>query len=238
MADTSQQQAEPQPPDTAAPFSTESVLARLGRRLELEETSRVLEFRVRGPSLAVLLARDLGCRITVADPSPAVLEQVQLEADAAGVLSRLTLLALAGEAPSLPEAAFELAISGERARALAPLAGLLRPALVPSHGRLVAVVAARVGLGTRDLGAWERAFGQPLRSPQAELAELLRSGFEPEWAEALSEPQLVQLYGAQPGPPEEEAALVQLGPAGLSFVLVAARRREPGEAPPPARDRG
>ncbi len=238
MDDTPQQQAEMEPPDTAAPFSTEPVLARLGRRLELEQTSRVLEFRVRGPSVAVLLARELGCRITVADTAPAVLERVQLEADAAGVLGRLTLLTLAGETPSLPESAFELAISGARASALGPLAKLLRPALVPSRGRLVAVVAARVGLATRDLSAWERAFGHSLRSPQAELAELVGSGFEPEWAEALSEPQLVQLYGARPAHPDEEAALVQLGPAGVSFVLVAGRRREPNEAPPPARERG
>jgi hypothetical protein len=238
MADLPADSAATNSPETTAPFTTEAVLARLGRRLELEESSRVLEFRVRGPSAAVVLARDLGCRITVADPSREVLERVQLEADAAGVLHRLTLLTVDAGAPALPPGAFELAIAGERVSELAPLAILLRPALAPSRGRLVAVVAARVGLARRDLAAWEKALGAPLRTPQAELAELMRHGFEPEWAEALSEPELVQLYGARRAPPDEEAALVQLGPAGLSFVLVAGRRREPDEAPPPARDRG
>ena len=238
MADPPADSTETLAADTAAPFTTEPVLSRLGRRLELEEDSRVLEFRVRGPSAAVQLARDIGCRITVADASSEVLDRVQLEADAAGVLKRLTLLPLNGQAPALPEAAFELAIAGQRVSALGPLAAQLRPTLLPSRGRLVAVVAARVGVARRDLAAWEQALGGPLRSPQAELAELMRGGFEPEWAEALSEPELVQLYGAGPASAAEEAALVAVGPSGLSFLLVVGRRREPDEVPPVARDRG
>jgi len=99
-------------------------------------------------------------------------------------------------------------------------------------------VAARVGLANRDLTVWERALGGALRTPQGELAELSRNGFEPEWAEALSESQLVELYGGKKAPPDEEAALVQSGAAGVSFVLVVGRRREPDESPPPARERG
>src|SRR5271165_4883972 len=94
MADPPAETAATRPPETAAPFTSEPVLARLGRRLELDDTSRVLEFRVRGPSAAVLLARDIGCRISVADASREALERVKLEADAAGVLHRLTLLAV------------------------------------------------------------------------------------------------------------------------------------------------
>lgn len=238
MADPPTDRAAPPSPETTAPFTTEAVLARLGRRLELDEASRILEFRVRGPSAAVLLAQAQGCRITVADPSPEVLDGVQREADAAGVLHRLTLLRVDAAAPALPPASFDVALAVERVSSLTPLAKLLRPALVPSEGRLVAVVAARVGLARRDLSAWEQALGAPLRSPQVELTELMHNGFEPEWAEALSEAELLQLYGARQAPAGEEAALVQLGPAGLSFVLVAGRRREPGESPPPARDRG
>jgi hypothetical protein len=227
------------PPETAAPFTTQFVLRRLGRRLELDEGSRVFEFGVHGPSASVLLARECGCRFTVADRSREVLDRVRAEADAAGVVGRLTVFDLGnGSPPSLPEGAFELAISPKREMPVALLAALLRPLLVPSRGRLAAVVAARVGLASRDMGLWERALGAALRTPQAELAELMRNGFEPEWAEALSEPQLVELYGARKAPPEEEAALVQSGPAGLSFVLVVGRRREPNEPPPPAREHG
>ncbi len=224
--------------ETVAPFTTASVLGRLARRMNLDEGSRIVEFRVQGASAGVMLARELGCRVTVADPSGAVLQRVEVEAQTAGVLARVSLLEVDAGAPSLPEAGFELAICAARVRPLATLATLVRPVLVPSHGRLVAVVAARVGLATRDLGAWEHALGGALRTPQEELAELLRSGFEPEWAEALSETQLVELYGARAAPPDEEAALVQSGPAGVSFVLVAGRRREPNEAPPPAGARG
>ena len=226
-------------PETAAPFTTESVLSRLARRLELDEGSHVFEFGVHGRSAAVLLARESGCRFTVADRSREVLERVRAEADAAGVLGRLTAFELDGtSAPALPEGGFDMAISPKREMPLAPLVTLLRPLLIPSRGRLAAVVAARVGLASRDMGAWERALGGALRTPQTELAELMRNGFEPEWAEALSEPQLVELYGARKAPPDEEAALVQSGPAGLSFVMVVGRRREPNESPPPARERG
>ena len=238
MADPPADSTETQAADAAAPFTTEPVLSRLGRRLELEEDARVLEFRLSGPSAAVQLARDIGCRVTVADASLEVLERVRLEAEAAGVLKQLTLLPLNGTPPSLPEAAFDLAIAGQRVSALGPLATQLRPSLFPGRGRLVAVVAARVGVARRDLTAWEQALGGPLRSPQAELAELMRAGFEPEWAEALSEAELVQRYGAAPASAAEEAALMDVGPSGLSFLLVAGRRREPDEVPPPARDRG
>ena len=95
-----------------------------------------------------------------------------------------------------------------------------------------------MGRAPGDLGPWERALGGPLRLPQVELGELLRSGFEPEWAEALSEAQLLEIYGARPAPPDEEAALVQAGSSGVSLVLVSGRRREPNEKPPAARDRG
>jgi hypothetical protein len=224
--------------EVAAPFTSGLVLGRLARRLELDERSRIIEYRVQARSAAVLLAVELGCRVTVADPSAEVLERVRREAEAAGVQNRLSLLELDAGAPALPEGAFELAISAGRARPLATLAALVRPVLVPSKGRLVAVVAVRVGLAAQDMGPWERALGGALRTPQSELAELMRSGFEPEWAEALSETQLLELYGAGPAPPDEEAALVQSGPAGVSFVLVAGRRREPNEAPPPAGARG
>jgi hypothetical protein len=237
MADTS---TAPQPPspETFAPFTTSVVLSRLARRMDLDEGSRVIEFRVQGRSAAVLLARGIGCHVTVADPSADVLQRVQKEAEDAGVESLLSVLEVDAGAPSLPAGVFALAICAGRLRPLATLAAIVRPVLIPSKGMLAAVVAARVGVATRDLGAWEHALGGPLRSPQAELAELMRSGYEPEWAEALSETQLVELYGARAAPAEEEAALVQLGPAGVSFVLVAGRRREPNEAPPPAGSRG
>jgi hypothetical protein len=237
MADSPPPVAQPPLPETGAPFTTESVLGRLSRRVELDEGSRVLEYGVQGRSGAVLLARECGCRITVTHPSGEVLERVRLEAEGAGVLGRLSLIE-STEPASLPEMAFDLVLCAGRAAPLGPLATLLRRVLVPSRGRLAAVVAARVGVATRDLGAWERALGAALRTPQAELAELSRSGFEPDWAEALSETQLVELYGARAAPAEEEAALVQSGPAGVSFVLVVGRRQEPSEAPPPARERG
>ncbi len=238
MAETPPLAAPPLSAETAAPFTTQGVLSRLARRLELDESSRVFEFGVHGQSAGVLLARECGCRLTVADRSREALDRVRAEAEAAGVGARLTAFELDGtEAPSLPDTGFDLAISPKREMAVSPLAALLRPALLPSRGRIAAVVAARVGLANRDMSAWERALG-PLRTPQAELAELARAGFEPEWAEALSEPQLLELYGSHKGPPDEEAALVQSGPAGLSFVLVVGRRREPNESPPPARERG
>jgi hypothetical protein len=226
-------------PETAAPFTTESVLSRLARRLELDEGSRVLEFGVHGRSAAVLLARACGCHCTVADPSREALERVRAEAEAAGVVARLSTVELdAMTTPSVSATGFELAIAPKREVPVGSLATLLRPLLVPSRGRLAAVVAARVGLAPRDLAVWERALGGALRTPQGELAELSRNGFEPEWAEALSESQLIELYGAQKAPPDEEAALVQSGAAGVSFVLVVGRRREPDEPPPVARERG
>jgi len=238
MADSPPSAAPALPAETAAPFTTRLVLSRLARRMELDERSRIIEFRVQGRSAAVLLAQELGCRVTVADPSDEVLERVRLEADAAGVRGKVSLFQLDAGAPSLPEAAFELAICAGRVRPLATLATLVRPVLAPSKGRLAAVVAVRVGPAALDLGAWEQALGGALRTPQAELAELMRSGFEPEWAEALSETQLLELYGARAAPPDEEAALVHSGATGVSFVLVAGRRREPGEPPPPAGARG
>jgi hypothetical protein len=238
MAESPTPPAPSLPPDAAAPFTTESVLSRLARRLELDEGSCVLEFGVHGKSAGVVLARECGCRFTVVDRSGEALAQVRTEAEAAGVARRMSEVVLDAVSMTSLAGTFDLALSPKREMPLAPLATLLRPLLLPSRGRVAAVVAARVGLATRDLGPWERALGAPLRTPQAELAELTRNGFEPEWAEALSEPQLVELYGARQAPPEEEAALVQAGPAGVSFVLVVGRRREPNEAPPPARERG
>jgi hypothetical protein len=85
---------------------------------------------------------------------------------------------------------------------------------------------------------WERHWGLTLRTPQELLATLPGAGYEPDFAETLGLDEMEALYGAAPDALAEEAALHRAGAAGVSFALVAGRRREPDEKPRPSRDRG
>ncbi len=141
-------------------------------------------------------------------------------------------------------------------RILAPLedaVARLRKYLAP-RGRLVLTWPVRVGLRPMKsaLELWEKRLGEALRTPRECLMAIEKHGYEPETIETPAESELDEYYRSV------EAALAKVpasdataglkaeleahrdggGRTGVALALIVARRKEPGERPPAARDGG
>jgi hypothetical protein len=218
--------------DPRAPFCRPSVVGRLVRRLSLPEGAEVLEWGVATGSTAGTLA-GLGMSVTLVEPDESALDRVLQSV-------RDPVTAVRADRP--PEALagrFALVLLHARDALGDEVAAVAREFLAP-EGRVAFVRPVRVLLRPPPglVEQWERHWGLTLRTPQELLASLPRAGYEPDFSETLSLDEMDTLYAAAPDAMAEEAALYRTGAAGISFALVAGRRREPDEKPRPSRDRG
>lgn len=242
----------PHPPEARSPFGSDAAARQLAKVARLEEGSRVLEIGAAGSSVGVLLSSDFFCEVTLAERDQAGLAAISASIDSEKLAMVETML-LDPASPGLKPGSFDCIIL--QARALLPLGrviDLYRP-LLAKNGRLALIWPTRVGRfpSETSVAYWEKRLGEKPPLPRELMMRLGAAGLEPESAESLSDTEMDELYrGMEPflgklssadaAALREEMALHRShnGKAGVAYTRVIARRREPGEKPPPARDRG
>jgi hypothetical protein len=208
------------------------VVSRLVRRLELPPGAEVLEWGVAQGTTAAALAK-LGMAVTLVEADESALDRVLqgLRAEVNAVKAERPPPSMAGR--------FALVLLHRRDALGDEVASVAREFLAP-EGRIAFVRPVKVLLRPPPglVEQWERHWGHALRTPQELLADLPRSGYEPDFAEALGLDEMDALYAEAPEGLEDEATLYRAGAAAISFAIAVGRRREPDEKPRPSRDRG
>ena len=225
---------------------------RLVKALDVQPGERVALLGASDAASLKILGREFGAQVTAVEWEPALLAAAQTRVRDENLSGRVTVRS--GGPADLPRAGFDVVIveSMPPLGPLTPFAAELREHLA-LNGRLGLTLPAAVGLTTAAPVAehWAKQQGAPLFRPQALLGQLEQAGFEPQWAEALSDEVLAEHYrlaedslaGADPQVAaswKDAIALFKSGPGrtGSSFVMLTGRRREPGEKPPAARTSG
>ena len=102
------------------------------------------------------------------------------------------------------------------------------------------------------LAAWKERLGEGLLNPRQTLMSVEAEGYEPELIETLGDNELDEYYRELEtilGKTQDnnamgalalrsEIALHRTGKTGVTIAFIVARRKEPGEKPPPSRDGG
>lgn len=242
------------PPDARRLFQSESLLHRFAQMAHWHEGSSLLELH--GSAAGLALAQTLDCHLTVVEPEAKVVESLRERARVAGVEGKVGFQV--GDGVKLPfaERAFDGIFSFGRVLGLPhEVAKAWRPYLAEmGRAGFTAVVKVSRTPAPEALAYWEQRLGAPLMLPREALMAVEREGFEPELIETAGEGEfeeyLRELEGAlsrqpasdEPGPAalKAELALHQSlqGRTGVTLAFVVARRKEPGEKPPPSRDGG
>jgi SAM-dependent methyltransferase len=240
------------PPDARRLFTAEGMLRRIARTAHWSNASKLLELAA--STASVTLAQGVGCSVVAADEDQKVLDALK-ERITNHALSNLVITRQVSLA-ALPfgDAEFDGIVA--LGRVLMPLSTAstkLRKLLAPK-GRLVFTYPVKVGRYPAEsaLKYWETRLGEPLNLPREALLKVEKAGFEPETIETVGESELDDFYrelekslaapadaaGAQKL--TEEIALHRQngGKTGVSYAMLVARRKEPGEKPPASRDGG
>jgi SAM-dependent methyltransferase len=242
------------PGDARRAFSSDDATRRFARVAQLEPGAHVLVLGCGAAEAPVLtLVQEAGCTVVAADTDEAALASLRQKLAPLGLGDKVELKRVELGALDFPPGAFEaILIPG---RVLYPLPTALRSlrSLLAIQGRLGLVYPARVGRQTPQsvLDFWQKRLGAPLMMPRELLQVVESGGYEPESVETLTDTELEALYldaesrlqgieAAQAEPLREEIALHRhLGGRGVAtYAFLIGRRKEPGERPPPARDRG
>ncbi|MBL8952865.1 MAG: SAM-dependent methyltransferase [Myxococcaceae bacterium] len=232
-------------------YTSDAVARRIALTAHWTNTARVLELY--GSSAGIALAKELGCDVTLADGDDVVCKALEGRVAAAGVSDRVKVQKLSMTAPAVPDGSQDgILLLGRLWAPLDETATKLRRFLA-LRGRLVMTWPVRVGLrpAKAALELWEKRVGSPLQSPRECLMSVEKHGFEPETIETPSEADLDDYYKSveatlAKAPPESAKALkaeIEVhrdagGKSGVTLALMVARRKEPGERPPAARDGG
>jgi len=230
---------------------TPETLRRLIRALDVQPGERVLLIGGGGGTAFPLLANEARAKVTALEWEPGFVAACEARARDASLAGKVVVHQ--GDLTAVQGQSFESVLldalppHGE----LSAFAGQVRELLV-ANGRLGMTLPAAIGLNTAPEVAafWAEELGMPLARPVALLSLLERAGFEPQWAEALADEVLTEHYrllGDALGTAEAKLAdraraaiehFKGAGRTGSSYAMLVARRREPGEKPPPARTAG
>jgi ubiquinone/menaquinone biosynthesis C-methylase UbiE len=228
---------------------------RMALAARLGSGSKVLDLGCGNGGASLLLARDFGCTVVAADNDAAALETLARRLRSEALNSRVESLKIDFAQLTFADGEFDLVLApGKGVYSFSEAATTLRRYLA-SRGRLLVCHPVRVGQQIPAAVAeyWERKLGSPLQFPRDLLQLLSEVGYDPEGIEALSEPELDELYrgleqraAKLPKDDQVRAELTeqiqlhraQSGRSNMSFACAVARRKEPGEKPPAARDRG
>jgi hypothetical protein len=240
--------AEPSAPSSLGarrPFAEPRLCQRLAQTAQLAQRSKVLELGATNGAGGLALSSLLDCEAVVVADSEASVEPLKQEAASLGVTA--VVHAPTVELGQLPKGEFNLILSLGGAKG--PVRGFaesLRP-LLALNGRLCLGHPVKVGLESpaEQVSFWEKRLGEKVLHPRDLLGTLVGVGYEPEWVETLSGEELDALYQAcaeaDPGFKDSDELRLHRqhgGRVGVTFGLVLARRKEPGEKPPKSRDRG
>lgn len=226
---------------------------RIARLSNVGPGARVLNLGCGPGRTARLLAREYGCSVVCVDEDPAAIELLRQRSPGDGVAARIEPRLEPIRSLSFAERSFDAVVAEGLTWSIGDAAPALRRVLA-ERGRLTVTAPCRVGRtipqGVADF--WSRRLGEPLRFPGELLVALAGAGFEPLACEALPEALLDEHYRAlEPGlsrvtGPDGETVATEVrreidifrregGRTAVSLALLVARRKEPGEKPPPAR---
>jgi SAM-dependent methyltransferase len=242
------------PADARRPFGSEEFARRIARVAHLGGGSRVLEL-VAGPT-GFALAREHGCQLTAVDGEDRAVDQLKDRVKSQSVGDRVQVRKVDLARLPFADAEFDGILSvGRVPLPLTVALRTLRRHLAPK-GRLVLTYPVKVGRfpAKPSTEYWEKKLGEPLLYPREVLLTVQKAGFEPEEIQSMNDLELDDLYREveqllPKQPPTAEAQVkalreeielhrAQSGKASVSFALMIARRREPGEKPPVSRDSG
>lgn len=234
----------------------EALARRMVAHLSVERGDKVLAIGAGAGVVSRALAREIGCFVTCLDPDETALAALKAAAQKDGVEGLITLVKGDLKTLEVPAVGYSAVVLEGALRFLGlsfeEAASLARRHLGPS-GLLAISATARVG---RTLPAAVEAFyqqGGTVLRPPVELSHALeQQGFEPLAAEAYADAMLDEWYryleGALAGPasPADPGAAAALrreieifrregGRSCVAEILFIARRKEPGEKPPPSR---
>jgi SAM-dependent methyltransferase len=202
----------------------------------------------------VVLARDCGCGVIAVDQDEKALELVKERVRANSLADRVQIRTLDPKKLSFPDSEFEgIVADGRLPFNLEGAAKKLRRFIAPK-GRLCLTYPVKVGRQPNRamIEFWEKKLGEPLHLPREALQIVEAAGYEPQTVETLPDAELDEFYrsvegqlGAVSSPGQasqlqQEIALhrAQSGRSTVTFALLIARRKEPGEKPPPSRSDG
>lgn len=232
-------------------YTTDSVARRVALTAHWNNAVKVLELF--GSSAGIALAKEIGCDVTLADSDDAQVKALEGRVAQAGVSDKVKVTKVAQPMLSFPDGGHDgVLVLGRLLMPLDEAAVKLRK-LLAAKGRLVLTWPVKVGLrpGRTAVEFWEQRVGSPLQTPRECLMSVEKHGFEPETIETPSEADLDDYYRSLEASlgkasPEQAKILKQEievhrdggGRSGVTLALLVARRKEPGERPPAARDGG
>lgn len=244
----------PFPSDARRAFGSDEAALRFATAAQLQPDARVLMLGCGPGNTGLVLVRERGATLVAADPEASALDALRELARLEGLEMRLQTRRVDLTQLPFEEGSFDAVwVPGRVPFRLEDALRRLRPLLAP-RGRLGLTYPARVGRQVRReaIESWQTRLGEALRSPRDLLMVLEQAGFEPESAEALSDRELDAVYNdlehSLEGASAEVAATLRAeaaahrahagAPACVTYAFLTGRRREPGEKPPVARDRG
>jgi hypothetical protein len=242
------------PPEARRLFQSESLLRRFAQMAHWGDGSSLLELH--GSLGALAIAKALGCHLTVVEPDARLAEALKERAKVVGVSDKVAVQHGAVGSIQFAERAFDGVFSFGRVIGVpAHVAKTWRPMIAVS-GRLGLTAMVRVGRNPNQgaLDAWKERLGAPLLNPRETLMRVETEGFEPELIESLGDAELDEYYreldtvlGRTADKNEEGATALKAelalhkqygSKSGVTIAFLVARRKEPGEKPPPSRDGG
>jgi hypothetical protein len=240
------------PPEARRLFQSESLLRRFAQTASWNDGASLLELH--GSLGALAIAKALSCHLTIVEPEQRLADAIRDRARSVGVGDKVAVQLGAVGSIRFAERAFDGVMCFGRVIGLpGAVARQWRPSIAVG-GRLGFSVMVKVGRRPNEkaLEAWRSRLGAPLLSPRETLMVIEAEGYEPELIETLSEAELDEYYreleavvgrtsdGNTAGHQalKDEIALHRTGGTGVSQSFVVARRKEPGEKPPPSRDAG
>ncbi len=240
------------PPETRRLFQSESLLRRFAQMAHWNDGASLLELH--GSLGALAIAKALSCHLTIIEPDQRLADAIKERARVVGCGEKVAVQHGAVGSIKFAERAFDGIFSfGRVIGNPAQVAKTWRPSLAVG-GRLGLTAVVKVGRLANEpvLAAWKERLGSPLQSPRETLMSIEAEGYEPELIETLSEGELDEYYreleallgktgdtnAAGALALRGEIALHRTGKTGVSIGFIVARRKEPGEKPPPSRDGG
>lgn len=240
------------PPEARRLFQSESLLRRFAQMAHWNDGASLLELH--GSLGALAIAKALSCHLTIIEPEQRLADAIKERARAVGVGDKVAVQHGAVGSIKFAERAFDGVMCFGRVIGLpGVVAKQWRPSIAVG-GRLGFSAMVKVGRRPNEkvLEAWKARLGAPLLSPRETLMTVEAEGYEPELIETLSEGELDEYYreletvvgrtsdGNTAGHQvlKDEIALHRTGKTGVTMAFIVARRKEPGEKPPPSRDGG
>lgn len=240
------------PPEARRLFQSESLLRRFAQAAHWSDGSSLLELH--GSLGALAIAKALSCHLTIVEPDLRLADAIKERARVVGVGDKVAVQHGPVGGLKFADRAFDGIFSFGRVIGVpAQVAKQWRPSLALG-GRLGLTAMVRVGRQANEkaLEAWKARLGVAPISPRETLMAIEAEGFEPELIETLGETELDEYYrelelvltkssdtnAAGQQALKEEIALHRSGKTGVTIGFIVARRKEPGEKPPPSRDGG